>query len=181
MNPVANTVYFSLLWYHSGKAERDFLLAEQHMAYEIITIPLSLGTKTFNTEPLNQFCANKKILNRKISFFQQDGTAYWSVLLEYEPVLEPAGHETAGLTEAGRLCYEELRRWRKETAEKEGIPPFVIAKNSHLVEIVNKEITSLETLKQLNGFGKKKIEKYGTAITGIIDAFFKERTHQNDR
>ena len=52
-------------------------------------------------------------------------------------------------------------RRRKETAEKKGIPPFVIAKNSHFVEIVNKEITTLEALKQINGFGKKKIEKYG--------------------
>lgn len=178
---MANIVNFSLLWYHSGKAERDFLLAEQHMAYEIITIPLSPGTKTFNAEPLNQFCANKRILNRKVSFFQQAGTVYWSVFIEYEPVLEPAGHETAGLTEAGRLCYEELRRWRNETAEKEGIPPFVIAKNTHLVEIINKEITSLESLKQLNGFGKKKIESYGKEITGIIEAFFKDRKNHNDR
>ena len=43
------------------------------------------------------------------------------------------------------------------------------------MEIVNKEIANLEALKQINGFGKKKIEKYGKEIPGIIDAFFRER------
>lgn len=151
------------------------------MAYEIISIPLAPGSKTFNAEELNRFCANKKILDRKIAFFQQGGNAYWSVFLEYEVMLEPSDRETAGLTEAGRVCYEELRRWRKETAEKEGIPPFVIAKNSHLVEIVNKEIVTLETLKQINGFGKKKMEKYGNKITGIVKSFFKEKRKMRDR
>jgi superfamily II DNA helicase RecQ len=151
------------------------------MAYEIINIPLSSGSKIFNADDLNKFCANKKIIERKIEFFQQDGTAYWSVFIEYDTILESPGREAAGLTESGRVCYEELRRWRKETAEKEGIPPFVIAKNAHLVEIVNKEIVTLEALKQINGFGKKKLEKYGKEITGIIEAFFKERNNIHDR
>jgi len=151
------------------------------MAYEIINIPLSSGSKTFNAEDVNKFCANKKILDQKVEFFQQDGIAYWSVFLQYETILEPPGRETTSLTEAGRVCYEELRRWRNVTAEKEGILPFVIAKNSHLVEIINKEIITLEELKQINGFGKKKIEKYGKDITGIIEAFFRERKQNRER
>ncbi len=151
------------------------------MAYEIINILLSPGSKTFNTEDLNRFCSNKKITERKIEFFQQDSNAFWSVFLEYEVNIEPSGRETSGLTEAGRVCYEELHRWRKETAEKEGIPPFVIAKNSHFVEIINKEIITLEALKHINGFGKKKIEKYGKEITGIITAFFKEKQSPHEK
>ena len=61
---------------------------------------------------------------------------------------------------------------RRETAEKEGIPPFVIANNSHVSEIVRKEIKTLDALKQINGFGKKKVEKYGQDIIGIIKAFY---------
>ena len=51
------------------------------MAYEIINIPLSSGSKTFNTDDINKFCANKKIIERKIVFFQQDGSAFWSVFI----------------------------------------------------------------------------------------------------
>ncbi len=86
----------------------------------------------------------------------------------------PRGLETRALSEAGRVCFEELRRWRRERADKEGIPSFVIAKNSHLIEIINKEISSLEALKQIKGFGGKKVEKYRREITQIIQAFFKE-------
>ena len=76
-NCTANKFHFSLLWYCNGKAERDFISGQQ-MAYEIINIPLSSSSKTFNTDDLNKFCANKKIIERKIVFFQEDGTAYWS-------------------------------------------------------------------------------------------------------
>ena len=44
------------------------------MAYEIINIPLSSGSKTFNTDDEIKFCANKKIIERKVEFFQQDGS-----------------------------------------------------------------------------------------------------------
>jgi ATP-dependent DNA helicase RecQ len=83
-------------------------------------------------------------------------------------------NKPTGLTEAGKLCYEKLREWRKETAEKEGIPAYVITKNNHLGKIVKKEIKTLEALKQLNGFGAKKVEKYGRDICGIVKAFYSD-------
>ena len=142
------------------------------MAYEIITIPFNSITRSFHADDLNRFCLNKKVLNTKIEFFQDEKHAYWTVFIEYETILEHSSNEPEGLTEAGRLCYEKLRAWRKETAEKEGIPPFVIAINSHLSEIVSKEIKTLEALKEINGFGKKKIEKYGKDICALVKAFY---------
>jgi len=142
------------------------------MSCEIITIPFNPTTKGFHADELNKFCLNKKILGKRIEFFKDEKTVYWTVFIEYEPVLEYSSDEPRGLTEAGRLCYERLREWRKLTAEKEGVPPFVIAKNSHLVEIVNKEIKTLEALKQINGFGRKKVEKYGKDIIEIIKTFY---------
>ncbi len=82
------------------------------------------------------------------------------------------GNEPKGLTEAGRICYEELRKWRRETAEKEGIPPYVICRNSQIGEIVKKEIKTLEGLKQIDGLGDKKTQKYGKDIIDIINAFY---------
>jgi len=142
------------------------------VSYEIITIPFNYITKSFHADDLNRFCLNKKIVNTKVKFFSDEKKAYWTVFIEYGTILKQTGNEPAGLTEAGKLCYERLREWRRGKAEKEGIPPFVIAKNSHLTEIVKKEIRTLEALKQVNGFGKKKIEKYGQDILGIIKSFY---------
>lgn len=141
------------------------------MPFEIITIPFDETQKVFIPEELNKFCANKRVLNKEIKFFTHH-QPYWSVFLEYEPMLGSAGKEQASLTEAGRLCYERLREWRRKKAEEEGIPPFVIAKNSHLAEIVQKEIKTHEALKQIEGFGRKKVEKYGNDITEIIKNFY---------
>jgi superfamily II DNA helicase RecQ len=144
------------------------------MAYEIITIPFNPTTKCFHADELNRFCLNKNVLNTKVEFFRDEKQQYWTAFIEYETILENAGDElcTKGLTETGKLCYEKLREWRKETAEKEGIPPYVIARNSHLGEIIKREIKTLESLKQINGFGNKKVEKYGKDIIGIINVFY---------
>ncbi|MCX6112553.1 MAG: HRDC domain-containing protein [Proteobacteria bacterium] len=142
------------------------------MPHEIITIPFNASAKSFYADELNKFCLNKKVSNKKIEFFHDEKTVYWTVFIEYETVLEHSFNEPKGLTEAGTLCYERLREWRKVTAEKEGVPPFVIAKNSHLVEIINKEIKTLEALKQINGFGRRKVEKYGKDIIEIIKTFY---------
>ena len=153
-----------------GKAKG--LYKEKEMPFEIITIPFGPVSKTFDASAINEFCLNKRVISTQTVFFQNLQQAFWSVIIEYETILEKSGSEPDGLTEAGRHCYDKLREWRKVTAEKEGIPPYVIAKNSHLAEIVKKEIKTLEALKQLNGFGSKKIEKYGSEICGLIKSFY---------
>lgn len=142
------------------------------MSYEIITIPFNTATKSYHADELNSFCLNKRVFNTKIEFFHDEKQAYWTIFVEYETILESSGSTPLGLTDTGRICYEKLREWRKETAEKEGIPPFVIARNSHLSEIVKKEVKTLEALKQINGFGVKKVEKYGKDICNIVKAFY---------
>jgi superfamily II DNA helicase RecQ len=144
------------------------------LSFEIMTVPFNSDTSIFNCDDLNRFCLNKRVISHKSEFFNVNGKAFWSVFLEYDTLLETkdTGPETRSLTEAGKLCYEKLRVWRRERAEKEGVPPFVIARNSQLVDIIKNETKTLEALKMVNGFGNKKVEKYGKDITGIISAFF---------
>lgn len=144
------------------------------MPFEIITIPFNVSSKCFYADELNRFCLNKNVLKTEVEFFRDDKQAYWTAFIEYGIILENTKDEpdTKCLTEAGKLCYERLREWRKETAEKEGIPPYVIARNSHLSEIIKREIKTLEALKQIHGFGNRKVEKYGKDIIDIINIFY---------
>ncbi len=48
----------------------------------------------------------------------------------------------------------------------------MIANNRQLLVIVEKEITSIEALKQIHGFGQKKVEKYGKEISDLMRSFF---------
>lgn len=144
------------------------------MPYQVITLPFDKQTSCFQVEQLNRFCMNKQINYQHVEFFTDGDLAYWTVFLEYEVFVTSSGKEEAHLTDAGKICYKQLKAWRKEKAEQEGIPPYVIASNSHLVEIVKKEMTTMEALKEIQGFGKKKLEKYGKEITEMVQAFFHE-------
>jgi superfamily II DNA helicase RecQ len=76
------------------------------------------------------------------------------------------------MTEVERILFDKFREWRKETAENEGIPVYIVATNNQIASIIRLRPKSLEQLKTIDGFGKKKIEKYGKIIVEKIKAFY---------
>ena len=144
--------------------------------FTVFTFDFNGDSKSFHCDELSKFCLNKHILYKQVSFFCHDESPYWSVFLEYETVIKASKPNQFNLAEADRLCYEKLRAWRQDRAEKEGIPPYIIAKNSHLAEIADKKIKTKEGLKQIHGFGKSKLEKYGDDILDLVRAFYEADT-----
>lgn len=140
--------------------------------FKIITIPFNTKTELFDAEDLNKFVFNKKVKNYQVQFFQNNGKSYWTVFLEYDLLVEPAKKENQTLNEADQLFYEKLRAWRKETAEKASVPVYVISTNNQLLEIIKQKPQTLEDLKRINGFGKKKIEQYGKQIIEMVRIFY---------
>ena len=143
--------------------------------FKIVTIPFNREAQEFNEELLNKIVLNKQIKGYKAEFFQDGGEKYWTVFIEYDPVLEKASKkDTLKLTEPQKLLFERLRHWRKERAEKEGIPVFLVGTNKELAEIAGVAPKNLEALRDVKGFGKAKISKYGKEIIDIIKAFYEE-------
>lgn len=144
------------------------------MPIRIFTIPYNPQTIGFADEELQKFLLNKNVKSLHPQFFQLDGMALWTVFVEYEVVVSRVPAESDGLNAPERLLYQRLREWRKETAEKEGVPVFIIANNKQLMELIKQSPTTLEALRNVHGFGKKKVEAYGAALTGLIKAFNKK-------
>lgn len=141
--------------------------------FKIITIPFDRNKKGFNEEVLTKFILNKQLISYHVRFFEDGVDKYWSALLEYNPVLEKTPEkETEGLDEPQRILLDQLRVWRKERAEKDGVPVYIIGTNKELVNIVKTVPTSLEALKGIKGFGKAKISKYGKELIEMINAFY---------
>ena len=141
--------------------------------FKIITVPFDRNKKGFDEEVLTKFILNKQVTSYHVQFFEDAAEKYWSVFLEYDPVLEKAPEkEMDGLDEPQTILLERLRAWRKERAEKDGVPVYIIGTNKELVNIVKTVPTSLEALKTIKGFGKAKISKYGKEIIEIIKAFY---------
>lgn len=145
------------------------------MPVRIFTITFDPQHEVFQDEELRAFLLNKRVNTLHPEFFQANGKAYWSVFTEYETVLSADPQKNDGLNAPQKLLYQRLREWRKETAEKEGIPAYIIANNSQIAEVVMRAPRSLEALRQIHGFGKKKVERYGKTILEIINDFYEKK------
>lgn len=64
--------------------------------------------------------------------------------------------------------FYKLKLWRKNTAIKENIKPYIIFSDSSLISIVNQLPNSIEELLQIRGVGEKKVEKYGEEVLRLL-------------
>ncbi|MEZ5492980.1 MAG: DNA helicase RecQ [Gammaproteobacteria bacterium] len=67
--------------------------------------------------------------------------------------------------------WEALRDCRRELAEEQGIPPYVIFHDSTLQEMCTSFPQDLEQFSQLSGVGERKLEKYGPAFLRVLQQF----------
>tara|TARA_B100002003_G_scaffold199670_1_gene190736 strand:+ start:183 stop:551 length:369 start_codon:yes stop_codon:yes gene_type:complete len=121
---------------------------------------------------------NKKVKSYKTEFFVKDSIPYWSVFTEYDLVYEKENNfneKTIRMNEAETMLFQRLRDWRKERADSEGVPVYILATNRELTDIVKSAPKNLEALKSIKGYGKRKIEKYGNDIVNIVKCFFEKK------
>ncbi len=64
--------------------------------------------------------------------------------------------------------WEKLRSLRREIANEENVPPYVIFHDATLKELVQYQPDTLKKMKQLHGIGQKKSERYGEPFLKII-------------
>jgi superfamily II DNA helicase RecQ len=123
---------------------------------KIVTVPFDEMKKCFIDEGLDRFTANKIIKRCEPRFFSTTNGAYWSVFFEYEI---PSGleNEENDFSEAEKLLYDRLRVWRKDKAEQKGFPVYVICNNSQLKTLVKLAPKTVEALKNIDGFGKRRL------------------------
>jgi DNA helicase-2/ATP-dependent DNA helicase PcrA len=62
---------------------------------------------------------------------------------------------------------ERLKEWRRERAAADGLPPYVIAHDSHLESIAARRPTTLEELARCDGIGPSRLDKYGDEILAL--------------
>lgn len=77
---------------------------------------------------------------------------------------------TAGLDEGERLLFNSLREWRVGKAREEGVPPYVVFTNRHLVAIVQARPDSSNALGHVEGVGPGKVKRYGAEVLTLLGA-----------
>ena len=64
--------------------------------------------------------------------------------------------------------FNKLRIWRRDTAIKEGVKPYIIFSDATLIELCNKLPKTEEELLEIRGMGEKKFKKYGEEILKML-------------
>ena len=78
--------------------------------------------------------------------------------MDYKEILKPEEFEV----------FSRLREWRRNVAEKEGVPVYTVLTNDQLAQIVQKKINSKASLREIDGVGDVRIEKYGNALLELL-------------
>ena len=78
--------------------------------------------------------------------------------VDYKEVLKPEEFEV----------FSRLRDWRRAVAEKEGVPVYTIFTNEQLAQMVQKKVNSKAALKEIEGVGDARVEKYGDALVQMM-------------
>ena len=124
---------------------------------------------------MNAFLCSHRVLAVKKEFMGDGENSFWTFCVEY---LESTPGANGGASVIGRpkVDYKEvlkpeefevfsrLREWRKGVAEKEGVPVYVVFTNEQLAEMVKKKVSSKAALKEIEGVGEARVEKYGAAV-----------------
>ena len=93
---------------------------------------------------------------------------------------DPVVKKTPGRTSGGRSSspvkdqitdqagWEALRACRKELADKQGVPPYVIFHDTTLFGMLERKPRTLDELAEVSGVGAAKLEKYGEIFLQTI-------------
>jgi ATP-dependent DNA helicase RecQ len=71
---------------------------------------------------------------------------------------------------ADQPLFEELREYRKQLADQQGVPPFVILHDKTLHELCRNRPSCMSQLETISGIGAKKLELYGSDLLRIMAA-----------
>jgi superfamily II DNA helicase RecQ len=150
------------------------------MPIRIFTLPFNEETQTFHDDLVQQFCLNKRIHRIETRFFSRNNQPFWTVAIHYGVILEEdrknaevSQKDTSyGLDDQQKALLVRLKELRRETADKLGLPVYLIATNAHLAQMILQKCTTLESLKLVKGFGAARIEKYGKLFSITIQNFY---------
>jgi hypothetical protein len=70
---------------------------------------------------------------------------------------------------------QEIKIWRADMADEEDLPIYMVLPQKTMYDLIELLPVTLKELKEINGFGKKKIQKYGPELIGIIRNYLKLR------
>jgi ATP-dependent DNA helicase RecQ len=80
------------------------------------------------------------------------------------------GAAKSGFTGSDAKLFEALRSWRRDAAQTQGVPPYVILHDATLAAIVSAKPSDLVGLGKVPGIGEAKLKRYGAELLAVLIA-----------
>ncbi|MFZ4521912.1 MAG: HRDC domain-containing protein [Bacteroidales bacterium] len=109
---------------------------------------------------------NSKDGFKTISYLKTRSNADLDFVQSISKKSRPAQQSAAGMTHPE--LYSTLRQWRKNLADEQNIPVYMVLPQKSMMELMEKLPATLCGLKQIKGIGPAKIRQFGEAILSII-------------
>ena len=74
------------------------------------------------------------------------------------------------LSDDALQLFERLKEWRKERADRDSVPAFVVFHDRVLAAIAGSRPISSEELHSIGGIGSAKAGRYGSEILELVKA-----------
>jgi len=126
---------------------------------------------------MNGFLRGHRVLAVKKEFVPDGENSFWTFCVEY---LDGTAAVPASGRRAPKVDYKDvlkpeefeifsrLRDWRKAEAATDGVPVYAVLTNEQLAQVVQKQVTSKTGLKEIEGVGDARVEKYGDALLKLL-------------
>lgn len=156
------------------------------MPFRIFTLPVADPSDA--EKELDDFLKTVKMVNIRWEFVPDGQGSFWTALVNYfrngETPYATARKSQIDyrdiLSPEDFAVFAKLRKWRNAIAEKDGAPPFTVFNNEQIATMAQKRIKSLDELKQLEGVGDIRLERYGKTVLDIIASFKKSEKTQDE-
>ena len=76
--------------------------------------------------------------------------------------------ERLGVEAADASLYEALRNWRRDRANEQHVPPYVIFHDVTLSAIARQRPANADALSKVSGVGQSKLKRYGAALLELV-------------
>ena len=94
-----------------------------------------------------------------------------TILLRSDPLTprERRRKEAPSLDEATDRILATLKRKRRELAQEEGVPAYVIFADRTLIDMAEKRPATLDEMLRVHGVGERKLARYGDAFLEALN------------
>ena len=152
------------------------------MFVRVITLRYHDGLQGFPEQLVREASAGREILEVRDHFFMHGNVPHIAMVLmlaDNATGEKPAWNRAASSTpdpakelpDRLQKLYRDLREWRNDRAKKDGVPSYVIMRNTLLAEICRRLPQSLAQLREIDGIGEATAARYGADILGLVSAF----------